>query len=475
MSQHKSQHKSQNEEPTKKAGEPETTESDGKEEGSGKRKTLPTRGRAARDVLAEMSGFRKRDADWHGGRTFSLVYHDTDEHLQLLREAYGMFLAENALNPMAFPSLRNMENDVVAMCAELLGGKEEVVGSMTSGGTESLFLAVKTYRDEARKNRPHITAPEMVLPTTAHPALLKAAHYLGVRPVLIPPGSDFRADVSAMAQAITPQTLFLVGSAPAYPHGVVDPIAELGLLAQSQGLPLHVDACVGGLLLPFVRKLGYPVPGFDFSVAGVTSMSADLHKYGFAAKGASLVLYRTPELRQHQFFAYSGWPGGLFGSATFLGTRPGGAIAAAWACMQTLGENGYLRMASAIMETARKFIAGIQAIPGLHVLGKPDCGIVSFASSGPDVMAIADRMEERGWHMDRQQNPPAIHLTLTPTHAGIVDQYLSDLKEATAYITEHPELAQQGTAAMYGMLLHIPDTGLVEDFILKNFDALYRP
>jgi sphinganine-1-phosphate aldolase len=265
---------------------------------------------------------------------------------------------------MAFPSLRRMETDVVSMCAGILGGDDEVVGSMTSGGTESLFLAMKTYRDQARKERPHITAPEVVLPTTAHPALIKSAHYLGVKVVLVPPGPDFRADVAAMERAITPQTLFLVGSAPAYPHGVVDRITELSDLALSRSLPLHVDACVGGFLLPFVRKLGFPVPPFDFAVPGVTSMSADLHKYGFAAKGASTVMYRTAALRRHQFYVYSGWPGGLFGSATVLGTRPGGAIAAAWASLTALGHEGYLRIAGIIMKTTRAFIDGITAIPG---------------------------------------------------------------------------------------------------------------
>ncbi len=438
------------------------------------RPTLPSQSRAPKDVLAEMQAMRGRDARWHDGRTFSLVYHDTDEHLQLLRDAYSLFLAENALNPMAFPSLRRMETEVVAMVAGLLGGDDQVVGSMTSGGTESLFLATKTYRDQARKERPHITAPEMILPTTAHPALLKSAHYLGVKPVLIPPGSDFRADVAAMEQAITPQTLFLVGSAPAYPHGVVDPIEALSALAQKHALPLHVDACVGGFSLPFVRRAGHPVPPFDFSVPGVTSMSADLHKYGFAAKGASTVLYRTPALRRHQFYVYSGWPGGLFGSATVLGTRPGGAIAAAWASLQSLGEEGFLRIAKTIMTTTHKLMEGIAAIPELFILGKPDCGVFAFASSGPDLMAIADQMEERGWHIDRQQLPTAIHLTITPAHAPIADRYLADLRECVAHVVAHPELSSQGAAAMYGMLMHIPDASMVDEFILSNFDSLYR-
>lgn len=435
---------------------------------------LPKQGRPADEILREMESLRHRDAHWQKGRTFSLVYHDTFEHLQLLRDAYGMFLAENALNPMAFPSLRKMENDVVAVCADLLSSGEGVVGSMTSGGTESLFLAVKTYRDLFAAKQRDAATPEMILPTTAHPALLKSAHYLGVKPILVPPTADFTADVQAMAQAITPQTAMLVGSAPAYPHGVVDPIGPLAELAKKHNLPLHVDACVGGWLLPFVRKLGYEVPPFDFAVDGVTSMSADLHKYGFTAKGASVVLYKTPELRKKQFFVYSGWPGGLFGSATVLGTRPGGAIAAAWAGLQALGENGYLRIARTVMQTTQTFIEGINAIPQLYVLGRPTCGVLAFASRGPDLMAIADQMEERGWHMDRQQHPSAIHLTITPAHAPVSAEYLADLRASTDHVCAHPELSSQGVAAMYGMLMQVPDPQMVDEFILNHFDALYR-
>jgi len=256
-----------------------------------------------------------------------------------------LFFSENALNPTVFPSLRRMETEVVAMTAALLGGDEHTVGNMTSGGTESLLMAVLTAREWGRAHKPDVQAPEMVLPATAHPAFEKAAHYFGVRPVHVPVGPDLRADVERMRAAITPRTVLLVGSAPSYPHGVVDPIVEIAQVAQEHGLLCHVDACVGGFELPFLRRLGYPVPDFDFQVPGVTSMSADLHKYGYAAKGASVVLYRDSALRRHQFFAYTDWPGGVYASATLAGTRPAGPIAAAWAVLHYLGEEGYLALA----------------------------------------------------------------------------------------------------------------------------------
>ncbi|MBC7224497.1 MAG: aspartate aminotransferase family protein, partial [Anaerolineae bacterium] len=233
---------------------------------------LPSEGKPREEVLAALRAARERDARWHEGRTWCLVYHAGDDILDLLKEAYTLFFAENALNPMAFPSLRKFEAEVVAMTASLLGGDEETAGTMTSGGTESILMAVKTARDWARAHRPDVVAPEMVLPATAHPAFHKAGHYFGVRPVVVPVDGGFRADVEAARQAITPRTILLVGSAPTYPHGVMDPIADLAALAQEHGCLFHVDACVGGFILPFVRRQGYPVPDFDFRVPGVTSI-----------------------------------------------------------------------------------------------------------------------------------------------------------------------------------------------------------
>lgn len=436
--------------------------------------SLPSRGVSREELLHQMRSMLPGDFDWKGGKTWSLVYYAGEEITALLEEAYRLFFHGNALNPMAFPSLRRFENEVVAMTASLLGGGGEAAGSMTSGGTESIILAVKTARDRARAERPQVTAPEMVLPVSAHPAFLKAAHYLDVTPVRIPLRPGFRADVEAARGAVTENTVLVVGSAPAYPHGAVDPIPELASLAAERGIPCHVDACLGGFMLPFLEKLGHPVPPFDFRVPGVTSISADLHKYGYAAKGASVILYRDRDLRRHQYFALTDWPGGLFGSPTVTGTRPGGSIAAAWAVLNFLGEEGYLRLAATAMNSASALMEGVDAVPGLHVLGKPDMTVFAFGSNdgGPDIFLLGDAMEEKGWHLDRQQLPSSLHLMVTAAHAGITGQFLADLGEAAEAVRSGAFTGGQGMAAIYGMAGTIPE-GDAKNFILSCLDGLY--
>ena len=431
---------------------------------------LPKTGTTRDELMAEMGALRSRDADWRSGRTWSLVYFAGDEVTALLKDAYTMFLSENALSPMAFPSLRKFEAEVVAIAADLLGGTE-AVGSLTSGGSESILMAVKTARDRARVEQPGVTAPEMVLPTTAHPAYEKAAHYFGLTPVRTAITADLRADVEAARAAMTDDTVLVVGSAPCYPYGVIDPIPGLAALAQERGISCHVDACLGGFLLPFLRRLGYPVPAFDFSVPGVTSISADVHKYGFAAKGASTILYRNRDIRSHQFFAYADWPGGLYGSPTMAGTRPGGAIAAAWAVLNYLGEEGYLRLARTIMDTTQALIEGINAIPSLEVRGKPDMSVFAFGSDSVDIYAVGDAMDGLGWNIDRLQMPANLHLMVTPAHEGIVEAFLTDLATATRDAASKGPTSE-GTAAMYGALGTLPDRGKVRSAILGFLDGL---
>jgi glutamate/tyrosine decarboxylase-like PLP-dependent enzyme len=390
---------------------------------------LPEKGRRKKDILASMRQAREHDVRWQQGRVFGLVYHVSDEIDDLLKEAFTMFFSENGLNPTAFPSLSKFENEVVAMAASLLGGDEHVAGSMTSGGTESLMMAVKSARDWARSEWA-IKNPEILLPSTAHPALDKAGEYLGVHMVRVPVREDFRLDVQAMREAITGQTIMLVGSAPSYPHGVVDPIQELGSLALERSLLLHVDACVGGFMLPFARKLGYPVPPFDFSVPGVTSISADLHKYAYAAKPASVILYRTHELRRHQMFVSTEWPGGIYPSLGMAGSRAGGPIAAAWALLNYLGEDGYLRITAETMQTARHIQEGINAIPGLKVLSDPEMSVFAIGSDALDIYDLGDELSRRGWHLDRQHFPPSLHMTVNYVHQRVQDEFLSDLKSA---------------------------------------------
>jgi sphinganine-1-phosphate aldolase len=412
--------------------------------------TIPAKGRSKEGVLEAMRAARDHDIKWEQGRVFGLVYHISDEIDNLLKEAFTMFFAENGLNPTAFPSLRKFETEVVAMTAALLGGDQNVCGNITTGGTESLLMAVKTARDWSRVHRPGIREPEMVLPLTAHPAFDKAAEYFGVRAVHVPVRANFRADVEAMRASITPNTILMAGSAPSYPHGVIDPIRELATLAQEHGLLFHTDSCVGGFMLPFVRKLGYPVPDFDFSVPGVTSMSADLHKFGYAAKPASVVLYRTPELRRHQMFVYIDWPGGIYPSPTMTGSRAGGPVAAAWALMNYLGEEGYLHITDTVMKTAKYLQEGIKAIPGLTVLSDPEMSVFAIASAKIDVNEVADELELRGWHLDRQHFPACLHMTVNYMHAAVADEFLANL-EAAAGVVRKPGLRK--TASKFLVML----------------------
>ncbi len=440
------------------------------------------------------------------------MYHVDDEVTEFLKEAYTMFFAENGLNPMAFPSLKRFEADVVAMTAGLLGGDEEAAGNMTSGGTESILMAVKTAREWARTRHPAKTAPEMILPETAHPAFEKAAHYFSVKAVHIPVQADYRADVEAARAAITPQTILMVGSAPSYPQGVVDPIVELAQVAADHNLLFHVDACVGGFMLPFVRKLGYPVPDFDFRVPGVTSISVDLHKYAYAAKGASVILYRDRELRRHQFFVHTDWSGGIYASPTMTGSRPGGAIAAAWAIMNHFGEEGYLTIADTVMKTVTKLRQGIGEIDGVDVLGDPAMSVLAIGSDGMNIYEIGDELTLSGWHMDRQQFPPSLHLTVTHAHAQVADKFLNDLARAVvrarrSRVVRLSNSAKVGlvriagkllpsrwmsalasrsssltglegaavpkrSAAMYGMMASLPNRGDLNEIVLDILDQL---
>jgi glutamate/tyrosine decarboxylase-like PLP-dependent enzyme len=253
----------------------------------------------------------------------------------------------------------------------------------------------------------------------------------------------------------------------------MDPIEDLAKIALERQAGLHVDACVGGFMLPFLRGLGFEVPPFDFSVNGVTSISADLHKYGFTAKGASVILFKDKDLRRHQFFISKDWPGGLFASPSVTGTRPAGSIAAAWATLQALGEDGYLRLYRGLMETVKAYRTGIEEI-GFQIIGNPIGTLLAYASKDVNIHVIADLMEKKGWFLDRQMNPDSIHLTITPANAPACAQYLLDLKEAFTHARAHPELAGEGMAAMYGMVAKIPDPSMVNQFLYQYLDQRYE-
>jgi glutamate/tyrosine decarboxylase-like PLP-dependent enzyme len=399
---------------------------------------FPENSLAPADVFAEMEVARMTDVDWRRGRLGNYVHFGGDDVLEVAKEAYTRFFSENALGQKAFPSLKKFEYDIITWTASLLNAGPRATGVVTSGGTESIFLAVKTARDLARAERPEITEPEIVVPVSAHPAFDKAAHYLCMKVVRVPLRADYRADVPAMAAAVNDNTIMIVGSAPAFPHGVIDPITDIAALANERELWLHVDACVGGFLAPFVRRLGYPVPAFDFDVEGVRSMSADLHKYGFTAKGASVMLLNDVALRKYLVFDFDNWPRGQYSAPTFTGTRPGGAIAAAWAVLRYLGVEGYVRIAKQLMDARDRMLSGIAAIDGLYVIGKPELTVMGYSSHELDTFAIGEQMTERGWFVATMSDPPGIHMGMpTLAHVGVVDLYLADLADAVAIVRTH--------------------------------------
>ncbi|MFD6417724.1 pyridoxal phosphate-dependent decarboxylase family protein [Streptomyces sp. NPDC060194] len=471
-------------------------------------------GRPAADVLGELHTLREADAPTRGGRTFAYVYDAGLDGLdELAAAAYSAFATVNGLDPTVFPSVARLENDLVGAALALLGGPAGAQGTFTSGGTESIMLAVKAARDHARAER-GVTAPQLVLPSTAHAAFHKAAHYLGVEPVVVPVDPvTFRADADAVAAALTDRTALVVASAPSYAHGVIDPVAEIAAAAAARGVLCHVDACIGGWLLPHLRRAGRDVPAFDLSVPGVTSLSVDLHKYAYADKGASLVLYRSAALRRHQYFAHAGWPGYPVVNPTVQGTKSGGLLAQAWAVLQHVGDAGYTALAGRVAEASDRLLDGLRVLDGVRVLGDPAAGLVAFtvhgggpgdgpavAAEGPAVLGegpavlgegptvlgggpavlgegpegpkgpaggssadlslllhLADEMRARGWYLQPQLSfdglPPNLHLTLTPATVAQVPALLADLADALETARTLPPLAVDPELAAFAAAL----------------------
>lgn len=412
---------------------------------------LPNHGLGRDDVLRQLDGFKSADVRWRDGRAFSLAYTAGDDVLAVAHAAHERFATDNALNTHAFPSLRRIQADVVDVVAGWVNADEQAAGFMTSGGTESILLAVKAARERGRKER-GVTTPNVVLPTSAHAAFEKACYYFGLESRRVPVRDDWRADVAAMEAAIDEHTVLLVGSAPQYPQGVIDPVAELAAVAAERDINCHVDACMGGVLLPYLSRLGYPVPPWNFAVPGVTSISVDLHKYGYTAKGASVVIHRSKQLRTHQTFSTDNWLGGSYGSSGVLGTKGGGSLAAAWAVMHYLGDDGYLRLAAAARGACEALVAAVGEIAELQLRAEPDTTLVALGATDPDVLdvfSVADSLWQRGWYVDRQGPPPSLHLTVSAVHSDRIDEFVSDLRAAvaTALATN-----ATGAAGAYGTL-----------------------
>jgi len=442
-----------------------------------RRTTLPASGIPRDRVLEEIRSMSELESPrWREGFVSGGIYHGDPAHLDFLNEVYALHSQSNPLHSDLFPSATKFEAEIVSMVSGFLGRGEaapEVCGTVTSGGTESILLAMKVYRDRARRLR-GIRKPEIVAPVTAHAAFDKAAGYFGMKLVPVPVGADYRVDVREVRKAVNRRTVAIVGSAPAFPHGVIDPVEELSEIAYERGIGFHTDACLGGFILPFAGRLGEKVPPFDFRLRGVTSMSVDTHKYGYAAKGTSVVLYRDPELRREQFFTITDWPGGLYFSPTLSGSRPGALSAACWAAMMSIGEAGYLNATREILAAARRLKDGIRAIPGLRILGDP-LWIVAFASDEVNIYEVMDEMTAKGWSLNGLHRPDCVHIAVTLRHArpGVVERFLEDLSAGVRRVRENPGRGS-GMAPVYGMASSLPFRGLVSDLLKKTLEVLYK-
>ncbi|MEZ5098072.1 MAG: aspartate aminotransferase family protein [Nocardioides sp.] len=441
-------------------------------------RALPERGRPAPDVLAELSAMAaEEDAFWETGKVSGTMYCGDHEHYAFLTEAFGRFAHVNALQRDMCPSATRFEGEVIAMVLDLLHADALTdaapVGMVTTGGTGSILHALLAYRDHARAHR-GITRPSFVKPETAHPAFDKGCHLFGIEVRTVPVDPDTTTvRVEDMARAIDETTIAMVGSAGNYPYGTIDPIADLGALALDRGIGLHVDGCLGGFILPFGEELGYPVPPFDFRVPGVTTISADTHKYGYAFKGSSVLVFRDRALRNAQYFHVTGWSGGKYMSPGMEGSRSGGLLAATWASMVRLGREGYRAYAAEIFSTAAAMMDVVDAHPELRVMGSPTF-CFSFTSDDFDIYHVADFMRPRGWRFNGQQYPNAIHMAVTrpQTRSGVVEAFAADLAEAVAYARErHAAGAQAELGAIYGGVAG-GLTSEVEDIIVSFMDAM---
>lgn len=443
---------------------------------------IPAKGRLPQEIYQELQIIaEEEDKHWETGLISGTMYHGGKEHYEFLNKVFSLFSYVNLLQRDICPSGTKFESEIIAMVAKMLHGEavkeinpqDEVCGTVTSGGTESIFNGVYVHREWARAEK-GITEPEMIAPITIHPAFHKAAHYLGVKMISTPVNSNFEADVEAIRSKITKNTIAVAGSAGNYPYGVIDPLEGLSQLAVERQIGFHVDGCLGGFILPWIEKLGYDIPPFDFRLPGVTSMSCDTHKYGYALKGTSTVLFRNRKLLRYQFFSKGDWPGGLYASPTMQGSRSGGLTAATWAALVTMGEEGYLKAARLIMDTADKIRAGIAAIPEIKIAGKSTF-LISMISDVVDMYHVNDYLISKGWRMNGCQNPPGFHfcITLRNTLPGVAEAFVRDLKDAVAYAKDPPQ-PYPVSGALYGLGSSVDGQALLKEGMLDFIEATYR-
>ncbi|KAM3863302.1 sphingosine-1-phosphate lyase 1 [Diretmus argenteus] len=438
-------------------------------------KQLPSQGLSQSQVLDRIREYETlNEVQWEKGWVSGAVYWGDETLTKLLVKVYGDFAWSNPLHPDIFPGVRKMEAEVVRMACTLFHGGPDSCGTVTSGGTESILMACKAYRDMAYERG--VKHPEILAPVSVHAAFDKAAHYFGMKLVHVRlDPKTMKVDVKAMKRAINKNTAMLVCSAPQFPHGVIDPIEEVAKLAVRYSLPLHVDACLGGFLIVFMAKAGYPLAPFDFRVKGVTSISADTHKYGYAPKGSSVILYSDKMYRHYQYFVAPDWQGGIYASPSVAGSRPGGIIAACWATMMHMGENGYVDATRKIISTARKIKTEISKIEGVLVFGDPEVSVVAMGSDVFDIFRLSNGLTSKGWNLNTLQFPSSIHICCTVLHTrpGVADQFIRDVKDQVASIMENPKEKTTGMGAIYGMAQSIPDRSMVTEISRGFLDCLY--
>ncbi|XP_069317028.1 sphingosine-1-phosphate lyase 1 [Eulemur rufifrons] len=437
-------------------------------------KALPSQGLSSSAVLEKLKEYSSMDVFWQEGRASGAVYSGEEQLTQLLVKAYGDFAWSNPLHPDIFPGLRKIEAEIVRMTCSLFNGGPDSCGCVTSGGTESILMACKAYRGLAFEKG--IKTPEIVAPQSAHAAFDKAANYFGMKIVRVPLNKMMEVDVRAMRRAITSNTAMLVCSVPQYPHGVIDPVPEVAKLAVKYKIPLHVDACLGGFLIVFMEKAGYPLEQpFDFRVEGVTSISADTHKYGYAPKGSSVVLYSDKKYRNYQFFVATDWPGGVYASPTMAGSRPGGISAACWAALMYFGENGYVEATKQIIKTARFLKSELENIKGIFVFGNPQVSVIALGSRDFDIYRLYNLMTAKGWSLNQLQFPPSIHFCVTSVHTRkrVAIQFLKDIRESVTQIMKNPKAKTTGLGAIYGMVQTTVDRDLIAELSSDFLDCLY--
>jgi glutamate/tyrosine decarboxylase-like PLP-dependent enzyme len=445
--------------------------------------SIPEKGRDKDDIFEELSTMAEEEnAKWKSGQVSGTFYHAGDEHRAFLNKVFSLFSHENTIQFDLCPSMFKMESEIISMTAKMLNAdavqahnpQDQVVGTVTSGGTESILMAMKAYRDWARAEK-DIASPEIIMPHTGHPAFDKAGEYFGIKMVHIPVSPpDFLVDPLAVEKRINANTVAIVGSAGNYPYGLIDPLEKLSDLALKHNVGLHVDGCLGGFIFPWIEKLGYDIPPFDFRLPGVTSMSADTHKYGFALKGTSVVLYRNNIFRRHQYFNVPDWPGGMYASPTAAGSRSGGLTAATWASLVYLGQEGYMQAAKSIMAVADPIKTGIEAIPELGLIGNPTF-VISFLSDEVDVFLINDFMKNKGWRFNVMQLPPALHFCVTMPQtfaADVAERFLDDLHAGVEYAKSNAGTVAE-TTALYGLAGTIEGNQQVTELVFGFFDYLY--